>query len=99
MEKYLHRYLISEILLLALIETGLYLGWSDLIVQILMYTAILINTGMAVYHYYHLSMRGRKNGNGTLAPSPEGLATSGRTETDKKYVVLALFTTAAADFS
>lgn len=45
-------YLLIEALLLCLVETGECAGWSTMTVQVLMYTAILINTAVVAYHFY-----------------------------------------------
>ena len=53
-KKGLLSYLVPEMLLLCLIEIGKCLGWSVMAVQILMYTAILINTIIVASRYVRL---------------------------------------------
>lgn len=50
-QKGLHLYLISQALLLGLIETGKCIGCNGRTLQVLMYTAIVINTIMAVHRF------------------------------------------------
>ena len=52
-KKGLYGYLVSEGLLLCLIEVGKVCGWSVQAVRILMYTAILINTIIVGYCFCH----------------------------------------------
>ena len=46
-------YLIPEAILLFFIEIGKFLGWSTLPIRILMYIAIVINTIVTAYYFYH----------------------------------------------
>ena len=45
-------YLVSEAFLLCLIQAGKCLGWNVLVVQVLMYAAILINTILAAHRFF-----------------------------------------------
>lgn len=64
-KKGLFFYLITQALLLCLIEAGKCIGWNGRLLQILMYTAILINTILAAYHFYR-SGPGRTNSSDKL---------------------------------
>ena len=50
-QKGLHLYLISQALLLGLIEAGKCIGCNGRTLQVLMYTAIVINTIMAAHRF------------------------------------------------
>ena len=47
-------YLVSEAILLCLIEVGKCVGWTAPVLQVMMYTAIVINTVIIAYRFYHL---------------------------------------------
>ena len=55
-KKGLFYYLGSEIFLLFLIEIGKLIGWGAPALPVLMYTAILINTAIVAYRFYHLGI-------------------------------------------
>ncbi len=60
-------YLFFEMFLLCLVEIGECAGWSDLAVQILMYTAILINTAAAAHHFYKAGVNRKKDSDSLVA--------------------------------
>lgn len=66
-KKGLYGYLVSEGLLLCLIEVGKVCGWSVQAVRILMYTAILINTIIVGYCFCHAGTNRTKSSDRLVA--------------------------------
>ena len=60
-------YQFLETFLLCLVEIGECAGWSDHAVQILMYTAILINTAAAAHRFYKAGINRKKDPDSLVA--------------------------------